>query len=280
MQSPGGIFGLALAGLLLTVACAAGNLFLPPLISEWWVRDADVGLWFCAGLLMTQLAIPGWLCYFRIATISTRLMIGSVFAIVCIYAAWGGFMLTGPASRADAMAFLIGVFVPVIAFVGVDLFAVRQSQCRIVHRSFAMNTPQMGEWSFGLASLFGWVVVAACVAGLWSYGLRMNAIAYRDVRGYFFDAPYLSFAKLAWFMLLHLGAMFATLSQDSRWVWAWLLPCGFLGLEGMRRLQFYSSGTVPIYLEWDFAMLAMGFVTGQFLLGAGLRFLGWTLRCG
>jgi hypothetical protein len=276
----GGIFGLALSGVLFTVACAAGNLFLPPLIQEWWVRDADVGLWFCAGLLMTQLSIPGWLCYFRVATISTRMLIGSVFALICIFSAWGGFLMSGPVSRADAMAFLMGVFVPVVAFTGLDLFAVRQSKCRISHDTSVIDDGRKGEWSFGLASLFGWVVVAACASGLWSYGIRMNAIAYRDVRGYFMDAPYLTMAKLAWFIVLHFGAMFVTLSKDGRWAWAWFLPCVILGLEGMRRLQFYSSGTVPIYLEWDFAMLTLGFVAGQFLLGSGLRFLGWTLRCG
>jgi hypothetical protein len=280
MNRLGGIFGLALSGVLFTVACAAGNLFLPPLILEWWIRDADVGLWYCAGILMTQLSIPGWLCYFRIATVSTRLLIGSVFALICIFSAWGGFLLTGPVSRADSIAFLIGVFVPVVAITVIDLFAVRHSRCRIAHHSSSMDAAGRSEWSFGLASLFGWVIVAACVAGLWSYGMRMNATAFRDVRGYFFDAPYLTMAKLAWLILLHFGAMFVTLSIDSRWAWSWLLPCVILGLEGMRRLQFYSSGTVPIYLEWDFAMLTLGFVTGQFLLGSLLRFLGWTLRCG
>lgn len=285
MRISGGIFGLAIAGVAFTILCAASNCLVPPIILEGWIRDADVGLWFCGGLLLTQLSLPGWLSYFRFGTLSSRLLVGSVFSLVCIVSAWGGFLMTGPVNQTDAIAFLTGVFVPMLVLVGVDLFAVRSSQCRIVHgldgqTAWTQDLSTGGEWSFGLANLFGWVIVVAIAAGLWSYGLRMNATAYRDVRFYLSDTAYHNLAKLGWFVLLHLGIVYGTLSRDNRWVWSWLLPGGILGLEFMRRVQFYSTGTMPIYLEWDFAMLTLGFVVGHGVLGLGLRFLGWSLRCG
>ncbi|MFO0011708.1 MAG: hypothetical protein ACK553_03115 [Planctomycetota bacterium] len=284
MHTSSGIFGLAIAGVVFTVLCVVANCFLPPLILEWWIRDADVGLWFCGGLLLTELSLPGWLSYFRIGNYSTRLFVGSVFCLICIVSAWGGFLMTGPADQADAIAFLAGVFVPTAVLVGVDLFAVRSSSCRLVHRVEDSDVnepvdPGTAEWSFGLANLFGWVILVAIAAGLWSSALRMNAIAYRDVRFYLSDSMYYNVAKLGWFVMLHLGIIYGTLSRDNRWVLAWLIPGVILGLEMMRRLQFYSTGTMPIYLEWDFAMLSLGFVAGHGMLGLGLRFLGWSLRC-
>lgn len=285
MHTSSGIFGLAIAGVVFTVLCVVANCFLPPLILEWWIRDADVGLWFCGGLLLTELSLPGWLSYFRIGNYSTRLFVGSVFCLICIVSAWGGFLMTGPADQADTIAFLAGVFVPTAVLVGVDLFAVRSSSCRLVHRVEDSDfnepvDPGTAEWSFGLANLFGWVILVAIAAGLWSSALRMNAIAYRDVRFYLSDSMYYNVAKLGWFVMLHLGIIYGTLSRDNRWVLAWLIPGVILGLEMMRRLQFYSTGTMPIYLEWDFAMLSLGFVAGHGMLGLGLRFLGWSLRCG
>jgi len=292
MQSTRAWFRLVVSAILLTVACVVGNLFIPTLLLDWWVRDADVGLWFCVGLFLTQLSIPGWLTLLHWGRVEWRLLAGGVLAMICILSAWGGFLMSGPVSQADALMFMVGVFVPPVCLVALDLLWIGMTGFRIAPQivpetpwgavSPSSPTPEaMGdrhEWTFGLASLFGWVVLVAMAATLWKHAANMNAIAFRDVRVLVGDSAAYAVTRLAFLGFLHVGSIFGTLAQDKRKAWACLLPGFFLGLEGMRRLVFVVSGSAPPYLEWDFALLAVGFFVGHLLLGTLLNYLGLSLQ--
>lgn len=265
------------------VVCIA-NMVVPFLIDYWWIRDSDVGLWFSAGLLLSQLSLPGWLCFIDRGALPTRVTIGAFVAFAFIFAAWLGFHWTGPVSQADAVAFLGSTYLAVSLFLVVDVLAALQGKYRIRSlRAVSVDgEPNTGEgttsYAFGMFHLFGVMILAALSMAIWQNGLGKNAIAFRDIRIQWSEPYYLLFAKSLWLVLIHWGAMLATLSTDRRLAVSWMIPCIILGLEALRRLYARWAGDIPAYLEWDFAMLAFGFLAGQLVIGVGLHYLGWIVR--
>lgn len=293
-------------GLVALMVCMIGNCLVPPLVSDIWVRDSDVGLWFCGGLFLSQLSIPGWLSLWKVGSSEHRILLAATMTLCCIGSAWIGFLISGPASQDDALAFMVSVFLPPIVFFCVDYSVGRATGLSFVDasqrgsRSRTDNPLELhpdevagddgcgggrqGEWSaeksveegfrFRLRSLFAWVVLVAFGAALWKSAAGMNAIAFRDIRGFLMEPPTHSLARLVFLIAVHGLVIIATLKPGARWAWWVLIPCFAGGLEGIRRYFSSFSDTVA-YLEWDFAILSLGFLVGQILLGLAIRWMGW-----
>ncbi|MFN7629161.1 MAG: hypothetical protein ACK5PZ_20235 [Pirellula sp.] len=300
-------------GLVSLMVCLIGNCLVPPLVSDVWVRDSDVGLWFCGGLFLSQLSVPGWLSLWRVGSSEHRLLLAAAMTLCCIGSGWIGFLISGPASRDDAIAFMVSVFVPPIVFWGVDSWAGWISGFSLVHMPcFAglgvgneqqePRTSKMGAvvqggaarvdggenadgaacekdqggdgFRFRLRSLFAWITLVAIGVALWKSAATMNAIAFRDIRGFLMEPLIYTLVRLLFLVAVHGLVVIATLKPKARWAW-WVLIAGFAGgLEGIRRNFSGFSSTVG-YLEWDFAMLSLGFLVGQILLGLAIRWMGW-----
>jgi len=275
-------------GLASLMFCMIGNCLVPPLVSDLWVRDSDVGLWFCGGLLLSQLSVPGWLSLWKVGSLEHRLLLAAAMALCCIGSAWLGFLISGPASRDDAMAFMVSVFVPPFVFWIVDYWVGRVSGLSIVLQPGipgAVGERERGEHgnaenaidgglTFRLRSLFAWITLVAIGVALWKSAATMNAVAFRDIRGFLMESPINLLVRLLFWVAVHGLVIVATLKPGVRWAWWVLIPSFAGGLEGIRR--YFSNFSITVgYLEWDFAMLSLGFVVGQILLGLAIRSMGW-----
>jgi len=275
-------------GLVSLMFCMIGNCLVPPLVSDLWVRDSDVGLWFCGGLLLSQLSVPGWLSLWKVGSLEHRLLLAAAMALCCIGSAWLGFLISGPASRDDAMAFMVSVFVPPFVFWIVDYWVGRVSGLSIVLQPGipgAVGERERGEHgnaenaidgglTFRLRSLFAWITLVAIGVALWKSAATMNAVAFRDIRGFLMESPINLLVRLLFWVAVHGLVIVATLKPGVRWAWWVLIPSFAGGLEGIRR--YFSNFSITVgYLEWDFAMLSLGFVVGQILLGLAIRSMGW-----
>jgi hypothetical protein len=275
-------------GLVSLMFCMIGNCLVPPLVSDLWVRDSDVGLWFCGGFFLSQLSVPGWLSLWKVGSLEHRLLLAAAMALCCIGSAWLGFLISGPASRDDAMAFMVSVFVPPFVFWGFDYWVGRVSGLSIVLQPGipgAVGERERGEHgnaenaidgglTFRLRSLFAWITLVAIGVALWKSAATMNAVAFRDIRGFLMESPINLLVRLLFWVAVHGLVIVATLKPGVRWAWWVLIPSFAGGLEGIRR--YFSNFSITVgYLEWDFAMLSLGFVVGQILLGLAIRSMGW-----
>ncbi len=275
-------------GLVSLMFCMIGNCLVPPLVSDLWVRDSDVGLWFCGGLFLSQLSVPGWLSLWKVGSLEHRLLLAAAMALCCIGSAWLGFLISGPASRDDAMAFMVSVFVPPFVFWVVDYWVGRVSGLSIVLQPGipgAVGERERGEHgnaenaidgglTFRLRSLFAWITLVAIGVALWKSAATMNAVAFRDIRGFLMESPINLLVRFLFWVAVHGLVIVATLKPGVRWAWWVLIPSFAGGLEGIRR--YFSNFSITVgYLEWDFAMLSLGFVVGQILLGLAIRSMGW-----
>jgi hypothetical protein len=275
-------------GLVSLMFCMIGNCLVPPLVSDLWVRDSDVGLWFCGGFFLSQLSVPGWLSLWKVGSLEHRLLLAAAMALCCIGSAWLGFLISGPASRDDAMAFMVSVFVPPFVFWGFDYWVGRVSGLSIVLQPGipgAVGERERGEHgnaenaidgglTFRLRSLFAWITLVAIGVALWKSAATMNAVAFRDIRGFLMESPINLLVRLLFWGAVHGLVIVATLKPGVRWAWWVLIPSFAGGLEGIRR--YFSNFSITVgYLEWDFAMLSLGFVVGQILLGLAIRSMGW-----
>ena len=212
----------------------------------------------------------------------------AAMALCCIGSAWLGFLISGPASRDDAMAFMVSVFVPPFVFWGFDYWVGRVSGLSIVLQPGipgAVGERERGEHgnaenaidgglTFRLRSLFAWITLVAIGVALWKSAATMNAVAFRDIRGFLMESPINLLVRLLFWVAVHGLVIVATLKPGVRWAWWVLIPSFAGGLEGIRR--YFSNFSITVgYLEWDFAMLSLGFVVGQILLGLAIRSMGW-----
>lgn len=300
-------------GLVSLMVCMIGNCLVPPLVSDIWVRDSDVGLWFCGGVFLSQLSVPGWLSLWKVGSLEHRFLVAAAMTLCCIGSAWIGFLISGPASQDDAIAFMVSVFVPPFVFWGLDYWVGCITGFSFVVQPRIASTPGLPvQWEqdkskvavvdgggashadsgmhadgvdsekdgvgdgfrFRLRSLFAWITLVAIGVAIWKSAASMNAIAFRDIRGFLMEPPLHSLVRLVFLVTVHGLVIIATLKPGARWAW-WVLIPGFAGgLEGIRR-HFSGFSSTFGYLEWDFAMLSLGFVVGQILLGLSIRWMGW-----
>jgi hypothetical protein len=316
------------------------NAWLPPFILETWVRDADVGLWFCAGLYVTELALPSWIAIAKVGTLPQRWLLGATMAWLFIATGWLGFRFTGPISQKDAICFLAASFATPLLILATNhglsfLFGAKLAMSpprEAARESWAAAEPTISEiavldrepldreplsssssagveaqeipklpprpartiegWelegevrksghalSFGLSSLFAWIILAAATVSFCKQALGASDIAFRAIRItlVFESAAYtlMRVLYILWLQAMLLRWCFASRGL-GRSDWWWILTL-VLGLEGMRRVVSGIHGERLTYLEWDFAPLVLGVVVGQVCLALVLRWRGLIL---
>lgn len=309
------------------------NAWIPPFILETWVRDADVGLWFCAGLYLTELALPSWIAISMVGTLPQRWLLGAAMAWLFIVAAWLGFRFTGPVSHKDAICFLAVSFGSSLLFLvtnhglsfllGARLVMsppwVRQaastgdSEATAIETTIAKPEPTellsnrgVAAWalpsqpgglanepgglrvganepghalSFGLMSLFVWIILAAATVSFCKQALGANDIAFRAIRiTLVIESAYYTLARVLYVLCFQAVLLRWCLAPEGvgRWGWWWVL--GFaMGLEGLRRFVSGLHGERS-YLEWDFAPLVLGLIVGHVCLALMLRWRGLILQ--
>ncbi len=265
-----------------------GNVLIPKLIYEIWTRDCDVGLWFCAGCLLSELSIAGILCRWNLGKFEWRLLGSSCWILAVAISAWYSFEWCGPISRSDAIAFVSFVTVAPFVFGILDYVFLALSSTNIgrqnllvSHSGFedsqVQDSQSATEFRFGIPVLFGWITLVAMSCMLVRSALSHSETADRSVRIYF-EYGFIRLAALAlFFWLLHNALLFATLHKKIAPGIAIAAALGILGTELIRQIQQWWMRRDLDYLSWEFAIIVLGFVVSHVVIGSTVRWLDWGL---
>ncbi len=260
-----------------------GHVVVPPIAYFYSPRDSDMGLWFCGGILISELGLFGLIYSLRYGEGQWRFLLGSTLNVVVILLALTASSLCAELSKEDSLVLLALLF-GISLYIGLlDLVAFKVWQLALVRQNptpaqVLSEESAASPFRFGSLFLILLTVLSSVIALTVSQSLTLRNVSYRSFRNYYNQgAPFLLLIA-TFFWLLHLALLNATLRP-----WKWvriLLAVGFatLGTEMIRRVEEWKNTVKLDYLNWEFSMIVSGFVVAHILIGTTIQWLGWEMR--
>ncbi len=260
-----------------------GHVVVPPLSYFYSPRDSDMGLWFCGGIVISELGLFGLIYSLRIGEAQWRFLAGSTLNVLIILLALAASSLCAELSKEDAIVLLALLFGISLFFGVLDLVSFKFWRVALVRQN---PTPEQAlseerassPFRFGFLFLLLLTVLSSVIALTVSQSLTLRNVSYRSFRNYYNQgAPFLGLIA-SFFWLLHLTLINATL-RPLKWI-SLVIPFGVatLGTELIRQVEERKNSVKLIYLNWEFCMIVFGFVVAHVLIGTTIQWLGWELR--
>ena len=260
-----------------------GHVVVPPVAYYYSPRDSDMGLWFCGGILISELGLFGLIYSLRYGEAQWRFLLGSTLNVVVILLALAATSLCAELSKEDSLVLLALLFGTSLYIGLMDLVAFKVWRLALVRQN---PTPEQtlseelaaSPFRFGTLFLILLTVLSSVIALTVSQSLTLRNVSYRSFRNYYNQgAPFLLLIA-SFFWLLHLALLNATL-RPWKWVRVLLaLGLGTIGTEMIRRVEEWKNTVKLDYLNWEFSMIVSGFVMAHVLIGTTIQWLGWELR--
>jgi hypothetical protein len=259
------------------------ELIVPPLAYHYSVRDSDMGLWFCGGVVLAELSMFGLVTCWRYGPLQWRVLGGLAFNLLVVEIAVHSVWLCVPMSTEDMLCLMKMLFGASVFFGVTDLLVLRVSRIALVRQRPTEEQVQAEHkaahsWQFGTVFLLSLIALSSIVALMWRQALSLNVVAYHSYRNYYAQGLPFLLLLVSFFWVLHVSLLWATLQSAVRRGMIASLLIGLLGTELIRRVEQWKNAVTLDYLNWEFSMIVLGFATLHVILGSTFRWLGWELK--
>jgi len=260
-----------------------GHVVVPPIAYFYSPRDSDMGLWFCGGILISELGQFGLIYSLKYGEAQWRFLTGAALNVLVILLALAASVLCADLSKEDSLILISMLFGISVFFGAFDLMAwkvwrVALGRQNPTSEQLLSEERATGGFRFGFLFLMLLTVLSSVMALTVSQSLMLRNVSYRSFRNYYNQGTPFLLLIACFFWLLHLALLNATLRP-----WKWhrvLIAIGFatIGTEMIRRAEEWKNTVKLDYLDWEFSMIVSGFVVAHVLIGTTIQWLGWELR--
>ena len=267
----------------ITTLFLVGHVIVPPIAYFYSPRDSDMGLWFCGGIVISELGLFGLIYSLRYGEAQWRFLLGSTLNVVVILLALAASSLCAELSKEDSLVLLALLFGSSLYIGLMDLVAFKVCRLALVRQN---PTPEQAlseeraasPFRFGSLFLILLTVLSSVIALTVSQSLTLRNVSYRSFRNYYNQgAPFLLLIA-TFFWLLHLVLLNATLRPRKGYRILLAIGVVTFGTEIIRRAEEWKNTVKLDYLNWEFSMIVFGFVVAHVLIGTTIQWLGWELR--
>ena len=260
------------------------HVVVPPLAAFYSPRDSDMGLWFCSGIILSELGLFGLIYMTRVGQPQWRLLVGLFVNVLFILLAFWSALLCSPMSRENAIAFL-ALLAGMCFFVSLlDLAVMKSLRLSLVRQNPTeeerlAERMAFGPLRFGTLFLLFVSTLSAIVALTVSQSLTFDSSSsYLPFRNYLNQGPAFLLLLATFFGLFHWLLLFSTLRPRKPMIFLGAVGFGAIGTELIRRVEQWKNTVTLDYLNWEFCMIVAGFLVAHVLFGGTVRWLGWELR--
>lgn len=260
-----------------------GHVVVPPIAYFYSPRDSDMGLWFCGGILISELGLFGLIYSLRYGEAQWRFLIGAALNVLVILLALAASVQCADLSKEDslvliAMLFGISVFIGAFDLIAWKVWRVALGRQNPTPEQRLSEERASGRFRFGFLFLMLLTILSSVMALTVSQSLMLRNVSYRSFRNYYNQGIPFLLLIASFFWLLHQALLNATL-RPWKWYRVWF-AIGFatIGTEMIRRAEEWKNTVKLDYLNWEFSMIVSGFVVAHVLFGTTIQWLGWELR--